>query len=53
MGAIEPREQDEWIKLLTDDQLNAIVSADPSGIDVRELSDEELQRIVEGDMSPR
>jgi hypothetical protein len=48
MGAIEPREQYEWLKLLTDDQLNAIVSTpDPSGIDVRALSDQELQRIIE------
>jgi hypothetical protein len=44
-----PQEQDEWIKSASDEQLDAIVSTpDPSGIDVRHLTDEQLEAIING-----
>ena len=50
MDEVEPQAHSEWLKMLTDDQLIAIVSTpDPSGIDVRKLTDEELEAIINGE----
>lgn len=51
MREIEPRAQDEWLKLLTDEQLVALEQS-CGGPDLSGLSLEELNRILAGDLEP-
>jgi hypothetical protein len=54
MSGLEPTMQKEWLKLLTDDQLIAItrLSASLDRVGLSGLSNEELERIVAGDLEP-
>src|SRR5215510_2023567 len=53
MCAIDPKWHDEWFKLLTDDQLMALIGEHEKryGVSLSQLSDADLKRIIAGHIS--